>query len=507
MAAIVLVMACSSCEPQDIVGKNVRKHVFLKKDAKTFANPVARKAMTDGTVGKKLFQLTLPVAWGTLSFLGFRVAEALFLGRLGPQALAAVTFSFNMTMVVTSLAIGLGAGSSSVIARALGAGEAGVARLVADALVLTFLVGVAAAIVGVVLAAPLARVLGADAALAPLVASYLRWWFPSAILILVAQVGLSAARAAGDATFQGTAMLGCSLLNLAAAPIMILGIGPFRGFGLDGAPMANAIAWAPLLVATFWRLRQLHILSFHADGGRAGIAGFLDSTRRILRVGAPAAATNTVIPLSAAVITRLLAGYGHDAVAGFGIGTRVESLAMVAFFALSAVMNPFAGQNFGAGRLDRVRTAMRVTVIFCLSLGLALALALGLGAPWIAAQFTPNRQVETFAISYLTLVPVSYGAAGIIAIVNAAFNGLGRPMSAVTISVARTLVVNVPVAWLGGKLFGAPGVFLGIGTANLVVGAGSAGWIFAATRHPRTAHGDAPSGQKTPDPLQATRPV
>ncbi len=463
--------------------------------------------MTDGAVATRLYTLTLPVAWGTFSFLGFRLAEALFLGRLGPQALAAVTFSFNMTMVVTSLAIGLGAGSSSVIARALGAGEAGVARLVADALVLTALVGIAAAIIGVAVAAPLARVLGADASLAPLVAGYLRWWFPSAILVLVAQVGLSAARAAGDATFQGTAMLGCSLLNLATAPVMILGIGPFRGFGLNGAPMANAIAWAPLLAATFWRLRQLGILSFHPGGGPAGVAGFLHSARRILRVGAPAAATNTVIPVSAAIITRLLAAYGHDAVAGFGVGTRVESLAMVAFFALSAVMNPFAGQNFGAGRLDRVRAAMRVTVIFCLSAGVVLALVLGAWSHWIAVQFTPDARVIGFAMAYLTLVPISYGAAGIIAIVNAAFNGLGRPMSAVAISVARTLVVNVPVAWLGGRLFGAPGVFLGICTANIVVGFGSALWIFAATAHRGTDHGDAQTEQPTPDPLQATRPV
>jgi putative MATE family efflux protein len=484
-----------------------RKHFFLKKEAKTFANLGARKAMTEGAVGRTLLRLTLPVAWGILALLGFRLAEAWFLGRVGPLALAAVTFSFNMTMVVTSLAIGLGAGSSSVIARAIGAGEPGVPRLVADALVLTALVGLAAAIVGTAFAGPLSRLLGADASLAPLVASYLRWWFPSAILLLVSQVGLSAARAAGDAAFQGTAMLGSSLLNLATAPVMILGVGGFGGFGLDGAPMANAISWAPLMLATFWRLRQLGILSFHPDGGHAGLAGFLHSARRILRVGAPAAATNTVIPFSAAIITRLLADYGHDAVAGFGLGTRVESVAMVGFFALSGVMNPFAGQNFGAGRLDRVRAAMRVTIIFCLAVGALLALALGAGSHWIASRFTADGRVVAYAMSYLALVPISYGAAGIIAIVNAAFNGLGRPMSAVAISVARTLVVNVPVAWLGGRLFGAPGVFLGICTANLLVGFGSAVWIFAVTQHRTSAHGNAGSEQPTPDPLQATRPI
>jgi putative MATE family efflux protein len=465
------------------------------------------RSMTEGPVGRRLLTLTLPVAWGILALLGYRLAEAWFLGRVGTQALAAVTFSFNMTMVVTSLSIGLGAGSSSVIARAIGAGEPGVPRLVADALILTTMVGTAAAVIGVAVAGPLSRLLGADAALAPLVAGYLRWWFPSAILRLVSQVGLSAARAAGDATFQGTAMLGSSLINLAAAPIMILGLGPFAGFGLNGAPMANAIAWAPLLAATFWRLNHLGILSFRPAGGPQGLAGFLRSARRILRVGAPAAATNTVIPVSAAIITRLLAGYGHDAVAGFGLGTRVESVAMVAFFALSAVMNPFAGQNFGAKRLDRVRSAIWITIGFCLSAGTLLAAMLYAASHWIASRFTADAQVIGFAVSYLCLVPISYGAAGIIAIVNAAFNGLGRPLSAVAISVARMLVVNVPVAWLGGRLFGAPGVFLGIGVANVVVGFGSSAWILAVTQHRRGAHGEAETEQPSPDPLQATRPV
>jgi Na+-driven multidrug efflux pump len=170
-------------------------------------------------------------------------------------------------------------------------------------------------------------------------------------------------------------------------------------------------------------------------------------------------------------------------------------------------MNPFAGQNFGAGRLDRVRAAVWVTIWFCLGGGAVLAAALYLGAHWIAALFTGDAHVIGFAVSYLTLVPVSYGAAGIIAIVNAAFNGLGRPMAAVAISVARMLVVNVPVAWIGGRLYGAPGVFLGICVANAVVGLGSVIWILSVTRHPERIHEDAASEQPAPDPLQATRPV
>ena len=431
--------------------------------------------MTQGHVAAQMLRLTVPVAWGILALLGYRLAEAWFVGQVGPDALAAISFAFPVTMVVFSISIGLGAGTSSVIARAIGAAEQGVPRLVADALILTAAVGTACAVAGALGAHALARLLGAGPDLAPTIALYLRIWFPSAILLLIATVGLSAARAAGDATFQGTAMVVSSLLNLAVAPVAILGAFGWHGLGLVGAPVSSLIAWAPLLVATIWRLVRLDLLSFD----RLSLQDFACSSRRILRVGLPAAATNCVIPVASGVITALLAPYGHQVVAGFGLGTRVESVAMVLFFALSAVMNPFAGQNAGAGRHARVQEALRVTAWFCGWFGALLAVALYLARNWVAARFTHDGAVLGAATMYLALVPVSYGPAGMIAIANAAFNGLNRPMHAVAVSVARTLVVNVPVAWLGGRLLGAQGVFLGICFANVLVGVASYVWVYA----------------------------
>ena len=420
---------------------------------------------------------TIPVAWGILALLGYRLAEAWFVGQVGPDALAAISFAFPVTMVVISISIGLGAGASSVIARAIGAAEEGVPRLVADAMILTALVGITCAAAGMLGAHWLARLLGAGPDLAPAIAGYLRIWFPSAILVLVSTVGLSAARAAGDATFQGTAMVASSLLNLAVAPVAILGAFGWHGLGLAGAPVSSLIAWAPLLAATIWRLERLELLSFE----RLSVEEFLASSRRILRVGLPAAATNCVIPVASGVITALLAPFGHQAVAGFGLGSRVESVAMVLFFALSAVMNPFAGQNAGAGRVGRVQEALRVTAWFCAGFGALLAVALYVGRGWVATRFTHDPGVLGAATMYLALVPLSYGPAGMIAIVNAAFNGLNRPLHAVAVSVARTLVVNVPVAWLGGRLLGVEGVFLGICVANVLVGVGSYVWVYAVT--------------------------
>ncbi len=446
----------------------------------------ARAAMTAGPVGPLLVSLTLPMVGAVLATIGYSVAETWFVARLGPAALSAVSFTFPVTMVVISLAIGLGAGTSAVVARALGAGERAASALVVDALLLTAALGLLAAAVGELAVGPLFHALGAPEPLLPLIASYLRIWFPAATFFMTAMVGLSAARAAGDARFQGIAMAGAALLNLALAAPAIFGVAGLPGLGLRGAAVANALAWGPLLAATLWRLRGLGLLV----DGLPTPARFLASARRVLHVGLPAAGTNTTIPVSAAIVTGILATYGATAVAGFGVAGRIESLSMVAFFALSAVMNPFAGQNAGAGRLDRVRTAMRASFAFCLGLGAVLAAALWFAGPWIAERFSTDPDVAAATAAYLHIVPISYGMAGIIAVVNSAFNGLNRPGAAVLISVARTIGVNVPVAWLGGRLFGAPGVFLGVCVANIVVGAGAAWWIWRTTAsagHPAAA--------------------
>ena len=431
--------------------------------------------MTEGNVAAQLVRLTVPMAWGILAMFGYRLVEGWLVGRLGANALAAISFAFPITMTVLSVSIGLGAGTSSVVARALGAREEGVARLVADALILTALAGGTCAVAGMLAVGWLARIEGAGPEVVPDIAVYLLVWFPSAVLILVSSVGLSAARAAGDAAFQGGAMVASSLLNLAVAPLMILGGFGWPGLGLIGAPLSSLVAWAPLLVATIWRLRHLRLLSFE----RLSLADFAASSRRILRVGLPAAGTNAVIPLASGVITRLLAPFGSHVVAGFGLGGRVESLAMVLFFALSAVMNPFAGQNAGAGRLGRVQEALRDTAWFCAGFGALLAVLLYAARFWIATRFSQDPSVLLAMTAYLALVPLSYGPAGMIAIANAAFNGMNRPLAAVAVSVARTLVVNVPVAWVGARLFGAWGVFLGICVSNVLVGVGSFVWVYA----------------------------
>jgi Na+-driven multidrug efflux pump len=190
----------------------------------------------------------------------------------------------------------------------------------------------------------------------------------------------------------------------------------------------------------------------------------------VLHVGIPAAGTNAIIPVATGVITAMLAQYGPDAVAGFGVASRIESLTLVLFYALSAVIGPFVGQNIAAGRSDRIFEALRLSAIFCIGTGLIIAALLAVAGNWLPTIFSDNPDVTDVATLFLMIAPVSYGAYGLVMVMNAAFNGMGKPMPAVHISVTRMAVIYLPLAFVAERFFGIVGIFVAYTIANIITG-------------------------------------
>lgn len=442
--------------------------------------PHHRVVMTEGHVGLLLFSATLPLALALAATLALQLAETWLVGLLGREALAALGFSAPLAMTATSFGIGLGAGASAVVARAIGAGDSSaVTRLSAHVLWLAAGVATAVAVPGWLLSPLLLRALGAEGEVYALALSYLRAWFPGTVPLVTSMVALSLTRAAGDTRFQGAALASASTLAFLLDWPLAFGVpDSLPGLGVRGLAVAASLAWCIMLVVSLRRLRVLGLLDRLAS---APFEGFTASVRRVMRVGLPAAATNAIIPVAGTLFTAMIAAHGPVAVAGFSIGTRVEGLAMVAFFALSAVANPFAAQNAGAARMERVQSGMRAALRFCLGFGAVLAVLLFFLSPFVPRVFTSDPAVAASAALYLTLMPWGFGAVGAIAVANAAFNGLERPLSALAVSLARTLAVGVPAAWAGGQVAGEAGVLLGILFTNLAVGAAAAAWVLRTT--------------------------
>lgn len=437
-------------------------------------SPGLQATLIEGNVAKQLQQLALPMVWGLLATMSMNAVEALYISKLGRDHLAAFTFTFPVVMVLMSFGIGLGAGTSSAVARAIGEGNQHKARrLATDAMSLTFFIAVCVSLLGWLTIDRLFSWMGATADLLPLIRSYMTIWYISAPCLLVPMVCLAALRAMGMSQTQGVMMAVAALVTIMIDPIFIFGWGPVPAMGLAGAAYVTLIVrLCMLLVALYWLVLRLGLIG----NPIAPLWDILRSWQTITHVGLPAMIANVIIPVAGAIVVRMMSQYGPDAVAGLGVAMRIEPIALIVFYALSGVIGPFFGQNFGAQRIDRLFDAVRILTRFSLILGALLALLLGLFGKSIAGLFGGHEAVAQIAASYLVLAPLSYGAYGIIMSINAAFNGVGKPMPSMVLSAARVLFIFLPVAWLCQIVWGMTGVFVAATITNLLVGLW--GWLW-----------------------------
>lgn len=443
--------------------------------------------LTQGPVGRHLVNMTVPVMFGIFMMMLQAFADAYFIGQVGDRPLAAVSFAFPILMVVTSVAIGLGAGTSSVVARAIGADdERRARRLATDSLILSFAITAIIAFIGVLTVHPLFLMLGAPATMLPLIEGYMLLLYLSVPFVVVGMVGISSMRATGDTRLPSKLMVIAAVVNVVLDPLFIFGLGPLPAMGLNGAGLAALLSRVFIFGATLYFMRhRANMLSFR----RPEFAEMKESWRDVLHVGIPAAGTNAIIPAATAVITAMLARHGPEAVAGFGVASRIEALLLVIFYALSAIIGPFVGQNMSSGKADRIFEALKLCTLFCLGAGLVIAAILAASSSFLPTLFSDSPDVTGVTRLFLWIAPISYGAYGMVMVMNASFNGMGKPIPAVYVSIARMLVIYVPVAFVLDHFIGIAGIFVAYAVANLASGALSYAWARASIREQCEKHG------------------
>jgi len=424
--------------------------------------------MLEGPIGKTLIRLALPMVFGMAAIILFNVIDTFYVGRLGATQLAAMSFTFPVVYMLTHLTVGLGVGVTSVIARAIGEGDPDrVKRLTTDGLILANTVVIVLAIVGLLSFDPLFRALGAGDELRPLIRDYMLWLYGGIGFLVIPIVGNSAIRATGDTKTPAIIMAVAGLVNIALDPLLIFGIGPFPRLELQGAAIATVISWAVTFGAALYILdKRLHMIDWKIPR----LSAMLASWKAILYVGVPAAATQMIVPFAAGVITRIVSAFGPEAVAAFGVGTRIEALALIGFFSIGAALSPFMGQNYGARKFSRLRGAMEFSAKASVVFGLAIYAVLAVLARPLASIFTDKVEVIDMIANYLYILPLGYMFHGYALLIVSTFNAINRPITSVWLNIFRVFVLGIPLAYLGARVYGVNGIFAGVVLANVAIG-------------------------------------
>ncbi|MGB2060600.1 MATE family efflux transporter [uncultured Alcanivorax sp.] len=412
------------------------------------------------------------MALGVMSLLGFYLVDSIFVARLGTAPLAAQSFTFPLAFLVIGVQVGIGIAIAALISRAIGAGQQDQANRL-GALVLTgggLLLGVLLLLLWL-LQAPAFSLIGASDAIRELIRPY---WAIQVLAMWVGGVlyfGYSLFRAHGNTRFPGLMMVLTSLLNLMLDPILIFGVGDWDGFGLPGAALASLLAFAIGLGIQVLALRGKGWVQRHGMLVQMRVSAW-----PFAQIAGPAMISQLMPPLAAMLATALVARAGDQAVAAWGMASRLESFSIVLVLGMTMALPPWLGRCYGGNDWDTVRRLMRVAAAMVIGWQLVLGLLMALLAAPLAGLLVETAPVQSYLTLLIRWLPPSYGLLGVCMLVVSASNALGWPMRAMLISFLRLFLCYLPLLWLGYQLGDFGGLALGAAFGNLL--AGVMAWMF-----------------------------
>jgi len=420
---------------------------------------------TEGPVAPHLLRLAGFMVMGFLSMNIAQLIEAVYLGFVGTEDLAALGFAFPLVMGVGAMARGLGIGASSVIARTMGAGDRSqVARLVTHCEILVVAFSLLCVVLGFAYGEQLFAFMGADGLVLVKATGYLDVYLIGLPLFLLSMVGTSLLRATGSPASPGLVMTFGSIMQVVISPFFIFGWAGLPAMGVVGAAWGFALARTASFVLAFYLIAvrdRLIVISLDNIGV---------SWRAILHVGLPAMTTNMLTPLSMGIIVWLLSEYGHGVIAGFNVAGRIEMMLAMVLISVSGAIGPFVGQNWGAGKFDRVEIALGLSFRFCIAWGAFGFIVMLLAARPFVGLINDDPVVVESAVAYLVIIPLSIGFMGWLQAASSVFNALGKPAPPLILSILRGFVVYLPFAMLGSYLLDYRGIYWAAAATNFLLG-------------------------------------
>lgn len=445
----------------------------------------ARAVFLEGNLFRHISIMALTSSVGLMAVFAVDFIDMIFISMLGNAELAAaVGYAGAILFFTTSFGIGMAIAAGALVARALGQSDEELAKAQAAAsLVWGVVFGTLFAVAVWVNIASLAALMGATGETLDLAVHYLQIIIPSLPFLIVGMVGGAILRAHGDARRAMMATIWGALVNAMLDPILIFGL----GLDLTGAALASVAA--RLVIAG---TALIPIFRHHGGLVRPGIPELSISLPPILTIAGPAILTQLASPIGQVVVTRAMANFGEAAVAGMAIVGRMTPVAFGVIFALSGAIGPVIGQNFGAGRMDRVRQAYRDGILFCgiFTVGMT-AILFALREP-IIALFGAEGITRDLLVLFCGPLALAFFFSGVIYVANASFNNMGHPFRSTAINWGLHTVGTVPLVFAGAGLFGAAGVLIGQALAGVIF----AGIATVMVRRMMDGQADAPVPQE-----------
>ncbi len=432
--------------------------------------------MTTGPMTRHLLAVAWPVSVSFLVQTLYNLIDAYWLGKLGKTALVAPTITMNIVFVGIALAMGLGQAGTTLVSQYKGAGRPNrMGRAAGQSLLLQLVAGSLFAILGLIFAEPLLRLLQTppDAYDQSLV--YLRWILAGIPLMFIFHVYQSIYFGLGDTISPMRVNVISVIINLILDPILIFGWGPIPAMGVAGAAaatvlsrfLASVLAMRELLWGKGFRIR-LQDLKWDAE-----------MLLKLVRIGLPLSVGQTATSLGFTLLIGIVNGFGSSVTAAFGIGHRVIMMVSVPAMGLGQANATAVGQNLGAGFPDRAALSVRRSALLITAVLAPLTTLTYFYGGSLTHWFIPDPEVVAYGGDLFRITSFSVFAFSLILVLFGAFQGAGKTVPVMVINSGRLWAVRIPATILLTRLtdLGPSGLWWAMNLSNLIAGSVALVWF------------------------------
>lgn len=433
--------------------------------------------LTTGNIKKQLWSLAWPIMLSIFFYTLYNIVDAVWVGRVSPEAIAAVSISQIALFAMVSLGMGITVGSGVVMAMKIGAkNQKGAEQVLGQSFVLSVLFGLFFTTFSFLCTDWILTVSGATGAVFPLAKGYFLVVAGGSTLMFILMAIMFAFNAQGD-SFTPTKLFALStLLNFILDPLLIFGYGPVPAMGVVGAAIATLISQALFIVLAIRILsRDTQMIPFHFRR----LTFEWESVKEVFRIGFPASLTQVIQPVGLAALMFITAQFfGELGTVAFSIAFRVEFFAYLPAIGFGFGSMALIGQNIGAKKLDRAREAYQLALKYGVGAALLFGVCAAVFSKPLIAVFTTDPVVVSNVQLYLLIVGLSYGFLAASLIVTNVFQAVGRSWSGLLLTLLRYVIITIPVTLLFAHAFESmTGMWLALAVGNVATALVGVWWV------------------------------
>lgn len=429
-------------------------------------NQRMKRDLTSGSISRNIWYLGVPMIVGNLLQNTFSFVDMIFMGWLGPDAIAAVAMGGLVLSMIFTVAIGISMGTVALVARYTGARRFALVENVAvQSLYLGVLGSVFIGTVGYFLSDDILRWLGAAPEVVVRGIPYLQIMFAGSFtMFFVVSLG-AVMQGGGDAMTPTIMLAGTTVLNIGLDPLLIFGYWIFPELGVAGSALATVISRGIGMLYLFWKCSgdrgvvNLHMRSLRWDGA---------TMKEIATICIFGSLQSIFRNVSGVVVMRIVAVYGTATVAAYGIGMRLQFMVMMPGFGIANAVATLVGQNLGAGKPEQAEKTAKIATAW----GMLIMVLGGVGYIVLAEPliriFNASPDVLEQGILYLRVSGGFVGFIGISIILGRAFNGAGDTLSPMVITGIALFLLRIPLALAGAYQWDVLGLFLGLSISTFL---------------------------------------